>query len=207
MSNPKRTFLAITAILMMTGCHESRGPAQEASSSATPVPENTLRTGTLGPLTYNFDQEKLILADVTLSLPPLYKTSVFASKLIPASLAAQLGQKVCHYNQSKAATTCNASQEVGLSLALLERPISEYRAAFTKDGIGADRLPEARIDNAHGFSFTVGAQGSGTEYRFFPVDQRTLLIARQFAPGEEQGDNAMRAVVASIAHAMTAGNY
>lgn len=175
---------------------ELESEAQESPVGEAPEPHLTART--LGSLRYSFDDTELTVTDVTLPIPPGYEDSIPATKLIPLERAEQLGEEQCSYGQSGLTTTCNAAQEAGLALALLERPLDEYRAAFVEDQMEGS-LVESSLDGATGFAFTAQVEGSGTEYGFYPLEGRTLLVARQFAFGQDAGEAAIRDVIESLA--------
>ena len=143
--------------------------------AATESTVETLQNTTLGPLTYQFDQGALTAADVVIAIPPGYQSTSPATKLIPEARADLLGQNGCTYGESGETSACNAEQEIGLAVALLPRPIDEYRAAFDDE-----RLERAELDGIDGFSFTAQARGEGTEYRFFGLEDRTIMLARKF---------------------------
>ncbi len=163
-----------------------------------------MQSGTLGPFTYEFDQDALTAADVEMRIPPTYEESMPVTKLIPEARAQQLGEQACRYGESGQVSECNARQEIGLALALLPRPIDEYRAAFSEEGIGSADLPAVSLDGADGFAFTAEAEGAGTEYQFYGFDNRTILLARRFdgssddAETEEAMDDVMRSLAQSL---------
>lgn len=194
-------YLPVTACaLALFACNgeeqEPVGAIQEEPAKANAEPHLTERT--LGPLSYSYDDTELTVTEVMLSIPPDYDDSIRATKLIPLERARQLGEEQCSYGQSGLISTCNAEQEAGLALALLERPLEEYRAAFGDDRMGGS-LVESTLDGSTGFAFTAQAEGSGTEYGFYPVEERSLLVARQFAFGQDAGEEAIRDVIEDLA--------
>lgn len=156
---------------------------------------------TLDPLGYSYDDTALTITEVTLSIPPAYDDNTRATKLIPLERAEQLGEEQCSYGESGLISVCNAEQEAGVALALLARPLEEYRAAFTDEQMGGS-LVESTLDGATGFAFTAQVEGSGTEYGFYPLGERTLLVARQFAYGQDEGEEAIRDVIDSLAQGL-----
>jgi len=206
------TLFAACLGAALAGCGEPAprgGPAERASQAG---PETRASTDPepmadfhLGPLRIEYDSTRLTLAELAIDLPPGYEDEAAVVKLIPVERASVLGQETCRYGQSGNAQPCNAEDEAGLVLALLERPLADYRQAFAAQDL-EDALGPARIDGAQGFSFTAQAEGSGIEYRFVPVQERTLLVARQFAGEQEGGAEAMRQVIASVARAVADSN-
>ena len=194
------------ALFALAACGRSEAPETRDELQPEPAPvlqSSDLADRTLGPIDYSFDQSQLTLTEVVLPLPPDYEDTVFASKLIPNQRAEMLGMELCNYGESGTTTSCEAEKEAGLALALLERPIDEYRAAFTQSGIGEESLSPSSVDGASGFAFTAQAEGSGTEYRFLSVDGQTLLLAKTFRAGQEQGAAALREVVATLAQGLS----
>lgn len=163
--------------LAISSCEGGNDPSE--TEIADPSSE-TMQDASLGPFVYEFDQTALTAADVDIRIPPDYTTVQSATKLIPEERAQSLGEESCTYGQSGQVSECNAEQEIGLALALLPRPVDEYRQAFEKAGEIADNLNPTELDEIEGFSFTAQAEGAGTEYRFFAIDQRTILLARTF---------------------------
>ena len=192
---------------LLAGCNQE-APATKRSTQTAATQENAAAreagepafesVARVGPLRFGYDRTALTLAELQIEVPPGYDDPVWAVKLIPADRARLLGEEGCRYGQSGLEETCNARDEPGLVLALLERPLADYRQAFAAQDLN-DALAPARIDGAQGFSFTSQAEGSGVEYRFVAVDQRTLLVARRFSAGQQAGAEAIDAVIASVA--------
>lgn len=202
-----RTPLCSMALLGLAACgdEEGAGANGDASPQADVVSsqaaeERGMHTarGTIGPVKFAYDNERLTRADIQLTLPPEYEEEVYATKLIPAERADQLGEESCSYGESGLTQTCTASKEPGLALGLLARPLSDYREAFEDSGISEQELEHIEVDHIEGFAFTAQAEGSGTEYCFVPVGERTLLLARTFRAGAAVGGDAIRNVLASI---------
>lgn len=173
------TILAVaTALAACTPASDTQDEAP--TESATQDEDENLQNASLGPLTYEFDRDRLTPADIDLSIPPSYEMTHRATKLIPADRARNLGQTTCEYGQSGLTSECNAAQETGLAIALLPRPSDEYRQAFLQSDIPEDELSAVGIDAIDGFAFTAQAEGAGIEYRFFALNERTILLARSF---------------------------
>ncbi|MFB0613253.1 hypothetical protein [Aurantiacibacter poecillastricola] len=169
------TLVALLALPSCGGSESEMLPGDE-----TLAVEDHLRSAMLGPLTYRFDDAYLTPADVEITIPPEYDDVHLGTKLIPADRADDLGDFECEYGESGLVSECTAQQETGLTLALLPRPLDEYRTAFTQDLSAEEVLEDARLDGANGFSFTAQAEGEGIEYQFFAIEGRTLLLARGF---------------------------
>ena len=172
-----RSAIALVAMGLALGSCGDGGPtASEPEALVTNHKSDTgLQEADLGPLTYQFDPDPLTAADVETAIPPEYEASQLATKLIPRERARLLGQLACTYGQSGQTSECNAAHEIGLAIAYLPRPVAEYRQAFENE-----RLDRVELDGVDGFSFTAQAEGSGTEYHFFGLEDRTILLARQF---------------------------
>lgn len=159
---------------------------------------NVLTTGSLGPVTYGFAPELLTRAEIQLPLPPAYTMSVWATKLIPISRAAALGEDSCRYGQAEPLQTCTAEKEDGLTIALLERPLADYRAAFVRAGSG-EALQPATLAGSSGFAFLASTQDARATYGFYAVEDRTLLVARQSSgTGGRALDAAFQEVLESL---------
>jgi len=154
--------------------------------------------GTIGPVSYSFDDSRLTRTEVELPIPPDYRTRVWAVKLIPTERAEMLGETACRYGDAQADEVCNVADEAGLALAMLERPIADYRANFTRDGFGEEQLGSTEIGGRVGFAFNSETDGQPTEYRFVPVAGRTLMLARQAGPGLGQASKAIGAVMSGL---------
>ncbi|RKF21940.1 hypothetical protein D6851_07975 [Altericroceibacterium spongiae] len=154
--------------------------------------------GTIGPVTYKFDRQRLVPAEIEIPVPPAYDESIWGIKLLPASRAAMLGNENCIYGNSRQTQLCDAEHEIGLEMAMLERPLPFYRDAFTSATIPEDELRRTNLMGQTGFAFTASAEGSGTEYRFIPVDGRTLLIARRFSRTNDAGSRAIAETIRSL---------
>ncbi len=192
----------------MLGCGDGgagTGSGKQAATlangeAATREPATTV---TLGPLRFEYDSTKLSLAEVPIEIPPGYDDETWAVKLLPFARARMLGQELCRYGERRQLETCNAIDEAGLILALLERPLADYREAFQANELAPVPEPD-RIEGAEGFSFTPKTGGSSIRYRFIAVDDRTLLIGHQFSGSDAKSSKALRDVIASVARQLTA---
>ena len=169
-----------------------------ASGISAPLYEDTPSLGNVGPVAYGFDPQRLIRAEIQLDLPPGYHSAIWATKLIRVDRAEKLGEDLCRYGESGRTQACTALQEDGLALALLERPIEVYRRSFIDAGIAENELVPRQLAGARGFAFTAKAEGAGITYGFYPVDERTLLVARRFSGGERPIDPAIGEVLETL---------
>ena len=192
-------------LVLLAGCKveaesEQTDASHALSAERQPVPDgDRLSKGTLGPIRYGYDSSRLVLTEVTLRIPPDDREQSWALKLIPASRAALLGQRLCgHDDIADQPQPCTAEQEAGLALAFLERPLSAYRAAFEHRGF-ADRLVPASLNGAQGFAFKADGTRSCVRYHFVGVSGRTLLMARHPAGLDMKEHEAIEAVISSIA--------
>lgn len=197
-------LLALAALVCLAGCE--RPPDGEAANPAAPseadhvieAPGDALTTGHLGAVEYSFDSARLVRAEIQLGLPPDYERAVWAIKLIPIAHAQRLGEKSCHYGPSTEPETCTAENAEGLSMALLERPIEDYRETFLGAGTPESDLHAIEHAGAHGFSFAGGATSGRVEYIFLPVEERTLLLALHFSREEGSSDPALDEVLLNL---------
>lgn len=192
-----RILVGLGIVGLFSGCGGQSEEAAEppALPQASPDP---VAFATIGPIRFEYDTAELTLAELPIDLPPDYATQAWAVKLIPVERAAQLGQVRCTYGQPGPVRLCVAEAEPGLVMALLERPLGEYRDDFTQARLG-DAITPTQLNGQTGFSFTAESNGTGIEYRYIPVEERTLLVARQFAPGHPARSPAMEDVIRSIA--------
>lgn len=192
-----RILVGLGLVSLFAGCGGQGNEAGEPAASSH-AGLASAASATLGPIRFEYDTAELILAELRIDLPPDYATQAWGVKLIPVERAAQLGQERCTYGQPGPMRLCAAEAEPGLMMALLERPLGEYRDDFSQARLG-DVITPTRLDGQTGFSFTAESDGAGIEYRYIPVEERTLLVARQFAPGHPARSPAMDDVIRSIA--------
>jgi len=200
--------LGMSIPVLLAGCDADRTgeeqAAQVSGSEDAPIVSNAVAaSATVGPIRYQYDATALTMTEVVVEVPPDYRGQIWGAKLIPRERGAMLGQELCRYGQSGRVETCEAEKEAGVVLALLERPLADYRQAFVNDGLG-DELSPVRMEGALGFAFTAEAEGSGIEYRFLPLQGRTVLLARQFTAGQDGGEEAMEGVISSVSRALEA---
>ncbi|KLE35207.1 hypothetical protein [Aurantiacibacter luteus] len=185
------------AAIMMVACDPGGVEADQASTLAVEGPDEVhLRTARLGPVLYSFDDSRLVPTEVKLAIPPTFDDTAFASKLIPVARADRLGAAQCRYDEDDQPDPCDAAQESGLSLALLERPLAEYRAAFARGDI--EPLDDAMMDGSEGFSVVVNEGAREAEYSFAGVGDRTLLVVQQSDDDDPALDEELARVLATI---------
>jgi hypothetical protein len=83
-------------------------------------------------------------------------------------------------------------------MVLLERPIGDYKAAFQAASVGDIELFDTRMDGVTGFAFRARPEDGGREYRFFPIGERTFLLARRPGFRIEDDKAAIDAVIAGL---------
>ena len=147
--------------------------------------EELLKTGHVGEVTFTYDAEQLVPADVEIAIPPDGTSRSFAVKLLPATGP--------HADDEHPAV-----DEPGLTLALLERPYKAYADAWRKGAL-AEAINEATIDGTAGITVDAGVvDGMQVEYTLVPVGTRALLVSSQSEGEAPALEAAMAAVVASI---------
>lgn len=204
---PSRFVLyALFCLPMLTGCGQQAGEAEghELDGAAIDVMTGDevlaeLQSGSLGPLRFDYDARELTLIEMPIMFPIGPQQQAWGAKLLPADRADLLGQQGCVYGDPPRRRTCNARDEGGLVLSLLERPIDDYREDFVLAGLGAQLTP-ARLDGAVGFAYNRERLGSHSLYRFIPVGERTLMLAEQELSGSDQvARTAIAATIRSLA--------
>ena len=197
-----RVFL-VSCVAALAACGANRGEqatqdrAGSAAARASPV-EDAPTTGSIGPVEYRFAPQRLTRAEIQIEVPPGYKSSAWATKLVPIERARALGEKSCRYGSSSDAQVCSAEMEDGLAMALLDRPIGDYRRAFTEESAQGAKLEPSTRARRQGFKYSVAAGTSAVIYAFYPVGERTLLLARRFSEGGAALDPALGQVLASL---------
>ena len=190
----------LVAIASLVACssgaeEETSGSAQATPSFASTASQTPLRQANLGPIEYEFDPMQLTRAEVQLPLPPSRAETAFAIKLIPQDAFENLGTMGCSYGISADNVECTAEEEVGVALAMLERPIADYREQFAAAG---EDLQPVRIDGHEGFSWTASEADSGLQYSFVPYDGQTVLVVRRFDRASPRIDKAIQTVIRSV---------
>ena len=179
-----------------SGAEEGKnGSAQAKAPLASSASQSPLRQATLGPIEYTFDPVQLTRAEIQLPLPPSRSEMAFAVKLIPQDAFENLGTMGCSYGISADNVECTAEEEVGVALAMLERPIADYREDFTAAGEG---LQPVKIDGHEGFSWTSSEADSGLQYSFVPYEGQTVLVVRRFDREQPRIDRAIQTVIRSV---------
>ena len=154
--------------------------------------------GSIGPVQYSYPPQRLTRAEIQIEVPPDHKSSAWATKLVSVDSARLLGEKSCRYGGSHDAQVCSAEMEDGLAMALLDRPIGDYRRTFTQRPALGAKLEPATLARRQGFRYSVAAGKSAVIYAFYPVGERTLLLTRRFSQGGASLDPAIGQVLASL---------
>ncbi|GGD48514.1 hypothetical protein GRI62_08000 [Erythrobacter arachoides] len=201
-----KSAVGATVMVLTAGCEQSGDDTDRAAMPlATQTAGESTRNARLGPIAYTFDNTQLVPTEVTLGIPPGYEAKAFASKLIPVDRAQNLGTEQCRYDAREEPVPCDASRESGLALALLERPIIEYRAAFDDADILPAMLEDVRLDGSEGFTYLAQKpDGSGIQYSFLDVDERTMLLVRYYEGAEPALEEEVSAVLTSIKQSLIA---
>jgi hypothetical protein len=192
------SFASVCACSDQSQGNPTVSSTEQSFDSVAPVGGDAPTMGHLGQVRYGYDPNRLTRAEIQIELPPDYEDLAWATKLIPVARARLLGQETCRYGQSGREQTCTAEAEDGLAMALLEGQIGDYRQAFLEDDVPADELSADTIVGVAGFSFTAQAEGEGVRYRFFPVEDRTLLLALRYSGGPPAPDAATAEVLETI---------
>lgn len=207
---PSRFALfAMLCLPILTGCGQQAGDTKGQAQDAAAIDVMTgdevlaeLQSGSLGPLRFDYDARELTLIEMPIAFPIGPQQQVWGAKLLPADRADRLGQRGCMYGDPPRRRTCNARDEGGLVMTLLERPIADYREHFVLAGLGAQLTP-AQLNGATGFAYNRDRLGSHALYRFIPVGERTLMLAEQELTGDDRvAQNAIAATIRSLARAL-----
>lgn len=200
-------LLPLAALLALCSCGD---PAPDtASADERPAERNpdaavqasrreTMASGTLGKVNYSFDTRLLTRAEIDLPLPPDFTESVFAIKLIPIAYADNLGSPGCSYGISLDDETCTAEEEIGIALALLERPIADYRTEIEAENLSPGQIMTHKIAGMDSFTVRFERDPTRQSYTYMPVEERTLVIAQRKSEGENAASAALDEVIASL---------
>ena len=195
-----RSSCLLLALASLAACSSAtedgkRGATETDEPLAVAAGQPPLRHANLGPIEYEFDPVQLTRAEIQLPLPPSRAETAFAVKLIPQDAFENLGTMGCSYGISADNVECTAEEEVGVALAMLERPIADYREEFAMAG---EDLRPVRIDGQEGFSWTASEADSGLQYSFVPYDGQTVLVVRRFDRASPRIDKAIQTVIRSV---------
>ena len=127
---------------------------------------------------YQFSYEKAKFSLVQASILPLgVKTAVAGVKLIDTARAADLGKGGCSYGESGKQTTCNADMENGLFFGIVKADLETALSTVDNPSL----LKAVAINDVDVYQYSIGAEGDGMDYFFWPItDEATLLIARKY---------------------------
>lgn len=209
--------LALPVLLclpFLAGCGQESADASDEQLAGAGVDMMTgdevlaqLQSASIGPLRFSYDQRALTLIEMPIVFPIGPQQQAWGAKLVPSDRADQLGQQGCIYGDPPRRRTCNARDEGGLVLSLLERPIEDYREDFERAGLGAELVP-ARLDGATGFAYNRQRLGRHALYRFIPVGERTLMLAEQdLAVSDRVAQAAIAATVRSLGQALRGAHH
>ncbi len=164
--------------------------------------EEEVQTETLesiGPVQFRFAPDRLVRAEIQLTVPPQHEARVWATKLIPSDRADLLGEERCRYGTATSLQTCTAELEDGLAFAMLERPFAHYRSLQGEPAAAQDEAPRAStLSGTRGFKLTELEDSVRLTYGFYPAGERTLLVAQRSSSGGPSPDLALRDVLDSL---------
>ena len=110
------------------------------------------------------------------------KQPIVGVKLLPVDRAAKVGKDSCMYGESGMSTTCNVASENGIFFGVIKTDIETALSGF-----GSLPMRMVNIADVDVVQYSMGAEGSGVDYFFWPMsDNTTLVVARnyttQFSP-------------------------
>ena len=198
-----RLWIGLVGVAILAACSSESGDSTtrgNASGVMTSDPETAatmdpMRQARLGPVSYRFDPEILARAEVQIPIPPAYEDTAFAIKLIPRRLLDNPAAPLCTYSGEEEQRECSAEEETGVAIAILERPLADYRVGFA--GMGGELSP-IEIDGHDGFAYSDSEHEGDVQYQFVPLGERSLMVARSFDANDAQATTAIRAVIRSI---------
>ena len=194
--------LCCLSALLLSACADERvdvqpsdegTPAHVASSGL-----DSLTRGSLGQVEYRFDPQRLTRAEIDIALPPDSEDTVFAVKFIPVELSGNLGTQGCSYGISADNEECTADEEVGIALALLERPIDHYRLELEEEADNGSLDTQVMLAGHRGFAFSSEDPKTEVRYTFLPLHGRTLLLMERSEDGVDEGAAALAQLRHSI---------
>ena len=200
-----RVIFPLVCVLGFAACDvdETLDATGDASVSqpVAELGEDDLTRGSIGQVDYRFDAQRLTRAEIDLALPPDFEATTFAVKFIPAELSGNIGTEGCSYGKSADNDECTADEEVGIALALLERPIAHYRDTFDDSDPADGSFDEDIILAGHrGFALSQNGAKTRMRFTFLPVEGRTLLVAERTEEGVDAGTEALREMRNSITY-------
>ena len=169
-------------------------PSPATTNELTPAPAQPSASGTVGPFGYRYNPALLAPVETAVAVPPDWSVRVQGTKLVAADREKLIGKAECLYGLSGQASLCNAEQEAGLAFAVMDEPYEAMRARLSEE------LREPiRLGGIDGVSWTIGAEGDGAEHILLPTDGQTVLIVRQFRASGNPPEEAVAAVLQSLA--------
>lgn len=166
-------------------------PAEEANQTKA---EPALRTAEAGPLSFRYDPSLLAKTDVDVQIPPDWSRQVRGTKLVPRDRIDLIGKAECMYGLSGQAQRCTAEKEAGLAFALLDTPFEEMRGRIEEPAPS-----EVTMAGRDGIRWEIGAEGEGADYILLPADGGTMLIVHQYRTSGNPDEQAVQAVLDSLA--------
>ncbi|HWH22291.1 MAG TPA: hypothetical protein VNT25_03230, partial [Allosphingosinicella sp.] len=141
----------------------NEAPSNRLVEGAAPAPPPAAAAGPavlrIGSLEVPYDRSRLTPVNADVPLPPDWKSSTPAVKLLAADRAGLIGKAECMYGQAGEASTCNAAQEAGLAFAEIPLTFAEAQKMLP-----ADQRKSVTLASAQGLSWEIGAEGEGAEY-------------------------------------------
>ncbi|RPF72363.1 hypothetical protein [Aurantiacibacter spongiae] len=201
MKQPGLALLA-AACLTLTACDAQKAGQTEpdaAQSLASPdIVANDLTDGSIGPIGYDFDASVLSRAEVDVPLPPDFDEPTYATKFIPTELLDNIGTAGCSYGDSPDDSECTAEEEVGLALALLDRPYADYVADASLRELGGKPRHSASVAGREGFGLTWTNGATTVDFTYLPAGERTLVVIDRTEDGTTAGREALAQVRDSL---------
>lgn len=114
--------------------------------------------------------------EINQTIPPNYDFKFKSIKLIDSKRAGLIGKTECMYGLSGNTSECSVEKEAGISFFTVPAPIS----IVTKD-LTPDITSKTTIAGKDSISYKMGAEGSGIEYYYIPVNsEKTLVVIRMY---------------------------
>ncbi|MGB3167843.1 MAG: hypothetical protein WBA68_13820 [Alteraurantiacibacter sp.] len=187
----RATLLAFALV----ACGDANVPTK-GEATAQGVMDDGLERDSYGQVAYAFDASELTRAETQIAVPPSMSTTVTAVKFIPASLSRTMASSECSFGAPRDGSHCSASEEVGLAIALLDRPYAAYAAELRSSGEGS--LEPDVVSGVEGLAYTRTTERATTRYTFLPQRDRTLLLVDRTNPDVDAGFAALGEVRRSL---------
>jgi hypothetical protein len=174
--------IAILAVAALAACSQG-GDGAANNQAATKPGHRQARIGTVG---IEYDATRLVIAPVTVQLPPDNEREVRGMKLIAKARESFVGTPQC-----PGRTLCEAEAEGGMTLTVLNQPFPEFSAPIR-------RTSPVTVAGRQGVSWEGRFGGVAATYTLLPVEQQTLMMIRQASGDGAPDAAALDAVVASL---------